>query len=301
MFISKLSLLAAATLVFTGAALAQSTGGKAVQEPAGKISVNGGYADMDGRDGAGLLDGTVSWIAPMGNDYGLQADLWGARSFGEGSYGAQAQVFRRNPESYLFGLAGGVGAIGGDATSWYVGPEAEIYLGRMTVEAWGGFLRNDYDWGGHKDTGFIDVGLGYYATDDLRFSVGGRSVGGEISGYGGLEWLISDGSVPVSFTTQGDVGEDGYRGVSAGLTFYLGKQAGRSLISQHREEHRNKKFDVRSLQRLLNKAEAAHAAGAAQQCTVESACSSDPYWGEPNCTFDVDTTGGACTCSPNCF
>ena len=302
MSISKFPVLAAAALIFTGAALAQSTGGKAVQEAAGKLTVKGGYADMEGRDGSGLWDGVASWVAPMGHDYGAQADLWGARSFGEGSYGAQAQVFRRDPASYLLGVAGGVGAIGGDATSWYVGPEAEFYLGRMTVEAWGGYLRNDFDWGGHGDTGFIDVGLGYYATDDLRISVGGRSVGGEVSGYGGLEWLISDGSVPVSFTTQGDVGEDGYRAVSAGLTFYVGRQAGRSLISQHREEHRNKTFDVRSLQRLVNKAEAAHAAGtAAQQCTVEAACSSDPNWGSSGCSFYVDTTGGACSCETQCY
>jgi hypothetical protein len=302
MSISKFtSSLVASALVFAGVALAQTAGDRAVQEAAGKLTVSGGTAGLDGHDGSAVWDAAASWVAPLGNDYGLQADLWGGHAFGDGLFGGQAQLFRRDPGSYLFGVTGGVGSAGGDATSWFIGPEAEFYLGRVTLEAWGGFLRNDYDWGGHDDTGFVDVGLGYYATDDLRLSMGGRSVGGEMSGYGGLEWLLSGGSVPVSFTTQGDVGENGYRSISAGLTLYFGPEAGRSLISQHRQEHRNKKFDMRSLQRLVNKAAAAHAAGAVAACTVETACSSLPEWGNPGCAFHMDTTGGGCACLSECW
>jgi hypothetical protein len=162
--------------------------------------------------------------------FGIQADLTALDAFGETAVGGAAHFFRRDPNSYLLGVYGGY-VDGGPANIWHIGPEAELYLDNISIEAVGGYM--DTSNGGGE---FYAMGkLALYATDNLRLSVGAGSVANFESANAGLEWFMGDTGIPASLTLDGELGEDGFSSVMAGLSLYFGGED-KSLIRRHRED-----------------------------------------------------------------
>jgi hypothetical protein len=209
----------------------------AVSGPNGKFSIQGGVVDSDNTntDGVGLAAGSYS--IPLGHAYGLQVD--GAAGVVDNDFvgGVAGHLFWRDPSVGLFGMTaafvaadGSNGAPNREATR--LGGEGEYYLEQFSIEAAAG-----YQFSKNADDGFYgSIDLAWYATDNLRFSIGGatnpvldHSVRGGfeyqpgISGWSGLA-LFADGTV----------GDDGFASVLGGIRFYFGDD--KSLKDRHRKD-----------------------------------------------------------------
>jgi hypothetical protein len=211
----------------------------AVSGPNGKIELGGGWADIDDFSSDEVFRGGAAFSFPVGDTFGIQADLTALDVFGETAVGGALHAFTRDPNSYLLGAYGGY-VDAGPANIWYVGPEAELYLDNISIEAVGGYM--DVSTIGSE---FYAVGtLALYATDNLRLSVGASTVANFESANVGLEWFMGDTGLPASLTLDGRLGEDGFSSVMAGLNFYFGGED-KSLIRRHREDDpRLRFFDI---------------------------------------------------------
>jgi hypothetical protein len=198
----------------------------------GKIEAIGGYSENDDESGNALISGLGSLSIPLGCDFGFQADVGVIDELDVTTYGGAVHLFARDPDSYLFGVTGGY-FDAGDANLWAIGPEAELYFGQFTLQAWGGYvdIDADDDAGGGGD-GFIDVDASYYATDDLRLYVGGNILADQEFLRAGLEYQFAD-AMTASFGAK--IGENDYVGITGGLSFYFGSDD-KSLIRRHRED-----------------------------------------------------------------
>lgn len=200
----------------------------------GKIEAIGGYSENDDEDGDALISGLGSLSLPLGCTFGLQADIGVIDELDRTTYGGAVHLFTRDPESYLLGVTGGYFDAGG-TDIWAVGPEAELYFGQFSLEAWGGYVDFDSD-----SDGFAFVDAAFYPTDDLRVSVGGTIIGDQEFLRGGLEYQFAD---PMSLSLAAKVGENDYVSVTGGLSFYFGGES-KSLIRRHREDDpRNRILD----------------------------------------------------------
>jgi hypothetical protein len=192
----------------------------------GKVEAIGGYSENDEEDGDALISGLGSLSVPLGCDFGAQFDVGVIDELDTTTYGGAVHLFTRDPESYLLGVTGGY--FDSDGTDiWAVGPEAEFYFGQFSLEAWGGYVDVDSD-----SDGFAFVDAAFYATDDLRLSVGGTIIGSQEFLRGAVEYQFAD---PMSFTLGAKIGEDDYVAVTGGLSFYFGGEQ-KSLIRRHRED-----------------------------------------------------------------
>ncbi len=208
-----------------------STALPAVSGPNGKVEIGGGWADIDDLGDDEVFRGGAAFSFPVGDMFGIQADLTALDAYGETAIGGAAHFFARDPNSYLLGVYGGY-TDADPANVWYVGPEAELYLDNISIEAVGGFM--DISDGG--DTEFYAMGkVALYATENLRLSVGASTVANFESANAGLEWFMGDTGLPLSLTVEGQLGEDGYTSVMAGLSLYFGGED-KSLIRRHRED-----------------------------------------------------------------
>ena len=216
---------------------------RAVAEPNGKIEIGGGWADLDSFGTDTSYYGAGSFSIPLGDTFGAQVDFAATHMFGETAVGGAAHVFTRNPDSYLLGAYGGYADFGNASGAW-IGPEAEVYLGNISLEATGGYFNVNPDIGASQDKAFAFVDAGLYATDNLRFTVGASSVAGFESAHAGMEWLLTDVGMPLSFKTNAQIGEDHFYNLTAGLSFYFGGPD-KSLIRRHREDDpRNRVLDL---------------------------------------------------------
>jgi hypothetical protein len=198
----------------------------AVSAPNGKVEIGGGWSDIDDLGGDEI--------------FGIQADLTAFDAYGDTAIGGAVHAFTRDPNSYLFGVYGGY-VDAGPSNVWYVGPEAELYLDNISIEAVGGYM----DVSNGVGSEYYAVGtVALYATDNLRLSVGASSVAGFDSANAGLEWFMGDTGFPASITVDGRIGEDGFTSVMAGLSLYFGGED-KSLIRRHREDDpRLRFFDI---------------------------------------------------------
>ncbi len=206
----------------------------AVSDINGKIELGGGWADIEGFNDDALIYGGAALSLPVGDTFGLQFDVAAVDAFNDTLIGGNVHFFTRDPNSYLFGIVAGAG-FGDDADLYFVGPEAELYLGNVSIEAWGGYLNLDFDDGSSDDEAFVQIDLALYATDNLRFVVGGSSVAGFESGRAGLEWQIGDIGMPLSLTANAEFGEDDFMALTAGIKIYFGGED-KSLMRRHRED-----------------------------------------------------------------
>lgn len=199
----------------------------------GKLSAEGGVWDFDNYDSDGQFQGVGSISLPLGCALGFQADV-GAATFGDAdAFGVGGHLFTRDPSSYLLGVHGTYESWdfdgGNDLNVYHIGAEGELYLGNISLEAWAGVVDTDET----KAKGFAKLTAAYYATDDLRLSVGLRQDGGFSAGVLGAEWQL--GSAPLSLTTEAQLGEDDFMSLTAGVKFYFGGPQ-KSLIDRHRQD-----------------------------------------------------------------
>ena len=170
---------------------------------------------------------------PLGDAFGLQVDASLAEV--NGLTGAAAlHLFTRDPQSYLIGGTLGVVATPG-ATVVAAGPEGELYLGRWTLEAWGGVGLAHPSSGPDRVGPFEMVDAAYYPHDNLRLSFGFSLLDGFAALHAGAEYLFSNGPLPFSLTADTRLGADGSLLATIGLRGYIGG-GDKTLIARHRQD-----------------------------------------------------------------
>ena len=205
----------------------------AVSGPNGKLEASAGWVDLDGLGNDEIFSGGVAFSFPVGDMFGIQADLAAVDAYSDTTVTGTLHAFTRDPSAYLFGVIGGY-ADAGSANAWFIGPEAELYLDNISIELRGGHM--DVDGSTTLNNELFAFGdVAFYATDDLRLSVGASSVAGFQSANAGLEWFMGEQGLPGSLTLNGQVGEDGFTAITAGFAVYFGGED-KSLIRRHRED-----------------------------------------------------------------
>jgi len=209
----------------------------AVSAVNGKVEFLGGAADADGINSDGLFYGGAALSVPLGDAFGLQADVTALNTFGETAYGGTLHFFTRDPGSHLLGAVGGYVDTGNGNMLWG-GGEAEAYLGNVTLRAIAGASGTEIS-GAGSDTDFLGIAeASFYATDNLRFSAEVSTVTRFESANVGIEWLMQDQlNMPVAFHATAALGEGGFAAAAVGLNFYFGgNEKDKSLIRRHRED-----------------------------------------------------------------
>lgn len=205
----------------------------AVSAPNGKIELYGGMVNPGGPGfrAAGSLS------LPVADRFGVQLDIGVVGSAAGPVFGGAVHGFTRDPENYLLGLTGAV-ARGPTGTMGVVGVEGELYLDRLSFEAWAGVGGIDYDVLPDVTGVFVFADAGYYVTDDFRLTAGFSHLIGENSLHLGSEYLMRDFTqMPVSLTTDVRVSQSGAYSVMAGFKGYFGSDdSGKSLIDRHRQD-----------------------------------------------------------------
>jgi hypothetical protein len=223
--------------------------------PAGCVQavdgINGKLAGLGGSFGDHSIYGALgSLTLPLGCEWGFQFDATGA-SFDRRFLGAAAgHLFWRDPAKALLGVYGSFtywDQVGGVRIG-HVGPEAELYFGRWTLQGVAGveFGNNPSELVGGLiqaydiRTRFFDqVNIAYYLQDDLKVYAGHRYLGGSNALALGGEYGIPVGhGVMAALFAEGRVGERDYHGVWGGVRFYFG-QKDKTLIRRHREDDPN--------------------------------------------------------------
>ncbi|WP_417307929.1 hypothetical protein [Devosia sp.] len=198
----------------------------------GKLEFDLGYL-TDPSSAIFRAAGSIS--APVGDMFGLQGDLSVQSYEGDWSFGGAVHAFTRDPSSYLLGVTAGVVSTG-DSTLFAVGPEAELYLGQISIEAWAGYAALEYDDAGLTDLsgGFAIADLAYYATDDWRVSIGGSSILGENSLNIATEYQFAP-EMGLALSGEARWHDTGAVAAMVGLKGYIG-EPGKSLIDRHRQD-----------------------------------------------------------------
>ena len=188
--------------------------------------------------GAPLLRAAGSLSAPLGDRFGIQADGMVSLTPSDQYFGGALHAFTRDPSSYLFGVTAGVVVQAGQATLAVIGPEAELYMDRLSFEGWGGFATINYvDPAMLDKTGaFAIADVAYYATDDFRLAVGGSYVLGDLSLHASAEYQFQGLGMPLSLTGDARLHTDGNYTLTAGLKGYFGGDPQKSLIERHRQD-----------------------------------------------------------------
>ena len=219
-------------LFIENAAIAQQA--PAVSAPNGKIEFDAGALNLPGPIFMARAAGTVT--VPIGERFGLQADLSASTAPGFITTGA-LHLFTRDPAAYLIGGTLGFVRSPG-ATVLAAGPEAEIYLDRWTLEAWGG-VAVAYPTAAampNRVGPFVMTNAAYYVTENWRLSLGVSW----LDSYGALqvgsEYLIEGLSVPLAVTTELRVGQDGASRAMIGLRGHFGPDPNKTLMRRHRED-----------------------------------------------------------------
>jgi hypothetical protein len=209
----------------------------------GKVEFGGGFADDSDHSSDGVFYGGASLSVPLGNMFGLQADLAAKNMFNDTAVGGNVHLFTRDPNSYLLGVIAGYGDAGKANAAW-AGGEAEFYLGNVSIEASAGYLNVDPSNGRSKDKAFAFGDVAFYPVENFRLALGASSVAGFESGHATAEYLLD--AMPVSFKVKGEVGENKFAAVTAGVSFYFGGDSStKSLMRRHREDDpRNKVLDI---------------------------------------------------------
>ncbi|WP_193763148.1 collagen-like protein [Methylorubrum sp. Q1] len=200
-------------------------------------AIEGGAGSFRAGSGA-YAAGSLAF--PIGQSFGFQADLATIAHGGDLGLGAAGHAFFRDPTKGLIGLYGSVdyatalrsyGLQDVGTTTGRIAGEGALFLDRFTVEGIAGWQLGD-----RAERFFDQVDVVWYATDDLRFSLGHRYENRINSVAAGAEYLLPLLSpVGVSVFAEGRVGERDYRAGLGGLRVYFG-QEDKSLLRRQRED-----------------------------------------------------------------
>ncbi|MDD3444237.1 MAG: hypothetical protein PHS60_02405 [Zavarzinia sp.] len=220
------AVVAAASLGSAQEAVTASDGqfgeGKAVAETNFQLSIFGG-----GDENGGLYGGAPSLTIPLGDNAGLQIDgIAGFVADEQGFAGGAAQLFFRDPETYMVGIVG-AGYYLDSYAQYAVSGIAEFYLDNITLEATVGYTLGDVV----PDQFYGRGGISIYPNPNLRIGAGLMysdevQLGGDIQ----IEALLTDIPGMALFATGAfdDKGSTGYGGVR----FYFG--SGSDLLGADR-------------------------------------------------------------------
>lgn len=204
---------------------------RAVEAPNGKVEILGGFESNNTNAGQVGLNGGMAFAVPLGDKFGFQSDFAVTSSFGNAVYGSTAHLFTRNPNSYLLGVVGG-GIWSNNSSGYYVGPEFEIYSGKVSLEGTAAVLSQNLAGVGNT-TIYAKTTAAYYATPGLRFEVGAKDLAGFKTAHVGMEWQVKE-AAPISFVLEGTLGDNSYAGAMAGMKFYFGGTSS-TLVDRHRK------------------------------------------------------------------
>jgi hypothetical protein len=187
---------------------------------------------------AGTADSADAWVgvagltAPIGSEWGLQAEAGIAGVDGDTVTGFAGHLFTRDPASHLIGAFVSYASdddFGLDATR--AGVEAEIYLSQLTVLLKGGYQFSDTV----GDTAFGEVEVHFYASDNFRLAAGVSIDEQSTLGHVGAEWQMGFSSLPgLALRADAYIGENDFDSATAGITYYFGTDA--SLKDRHRKQ-----------------------------------------------------------------
>ncbi len=98
--------------------------------------------------------------------------------------------------------------------------------------------------GRSRDKAFAFGDVAFYPVENFRLALGASSVAGFESGHATAEYLLD--AMPISFKVKGEVGENKFTAVTAGVSFYFGGDSPtKTLMRRHREDDpRNKVLDI---------------------------------------------------------
>ncbi len=118
-----------------------------------------------------------------------------------------------------------------------IGPEAELYLDRLSLEGWAGWAALEYEDPMLTDeSGIFVIGdLAWYPTDDWRLSVGGASILGRQSLRFATEYQFAEFGLPFSGTGELRAYDTGAYSAKIGIKGYFGAPD-KSLIDRHRQD-----------------------------------------------------------------
>jgi hypothetical protein len=199
----------------------------------GKLEIDfGGITDPD----SATFRAAGSLSVPIGERFGVQGDVSIGSIDGNWAFGGAVHAFTRDPSSYLLGVTAGV-VVADGARLAAVGPEAELYLDRISLEGWAGWAAIDYDDVlTPNENGFFAIGdVAWYPTDDWRISLGGASILGRESLKLATEYQFSGLGFPLSGVGEVRAYDTGAYSFRVGIKGYLG-DPGKSLIDRHRQD-----------------------------------------------------------------
>ncbi|WP_374619608.1 hypothetical protein [Devosia sp.] len=205
----------------------------AVSGPNGKLELDLGMV-TDPANATFRAAGSVS--LPVGDMFGIQADAAIGSIGADWAVSGALHAFTRDPSSYLLGVTAGIVVAEG---AWLagIGPEAELYLDRLSLEGWAGWAALEYEDALLTDeSGIFVIGdIAWYPTDDWRLSVGGASVLGRESLRLATEYQFADFGMPFSGTGELRAYDTGAFSAKIGIKGYFGAPD-KSLIDRHRED-----------------------------------------------------------------
>lgn len=206
----------------------------AVSGPNGKFELDiGALSDPS----SAIFRGAASFSIPVGTSFGLQGDLAVGSFADEWMGGGALHAFTRDPSSYLLGVTAGV-VVADGAWLGAIGPEAELYLDRISLEGWAGWATLEYDDPMlTDDSGFFGIGdVAFYPTDDWRISIGVASILGSESLRLATEYQFADLGMPFSGTGEIRAYDTGAWSAKIGIKGYFGGDPDKSLIDRHRQD-----------------------------------------------------------------
>jgi hypothetical protein len=172
------------------------------------------------------------FTAPLAERFGIAVEGGAGAVNGSEYYGVGGHLFTRNPDSYLLGVFGGYAESGEfDIDIARVGAEAEFYLNALTLSATAGYQFSS----ALGDGAFGSLDLRWYVTNNFYISAGGTIDEQERKSLtAATEWQPGFAALPgLAFNARGVWGDDDYRSITGGMTYYFGETA--NLKDRHRK------------------------------------------------------------------
>ena len=202
-----------------------SSSGPAVAAPNLGIILNGGILNGDGFSNHGWGSAGVKAAVPLGDKFGAQFDAaFGADSY----YGAGGHLFWRDPAKGLLGIFASYETMNTGNLTRY-GAEWQAYFNNLTLKGKVGGQNGTF-----VNGAFVALDLTFYATPNFALSIGGELSNRSIA-RASIEWQpATSGLHAMSVYADGEIGQNGYSRVLAGVKFHFGTN-GASLIDRDRK------------------------------------------------------------------
>ena len=188
-----------------------------------------------------VFRGGAAFSFPVGDMFGIQADLTALNAMAN-RVGRGPHAFTRDPNPISSALTA--------ATSMPVRPISGMSAPKLNFTS---TISRSKRWAGSWISAMVSAPSSMQwakwlsMRQKLRLSIGASTVANFETANAGLEWFMGDTGLPVSLTVDGELGEDGYTSIQAGLSLYFGGED-KSLIRRHREDDPGSTSSASSMQ-----------------------------------------------------